>query len=222
MEDKNKFQEMLQLAEFGAKRLEERRSVEFKIFISYTTLLVLALYQLIKQGNPVHDFFQLIKQKDSISLGFSEGVVLYVLALFMHAIYVTWQVGVGIAMDNDSYRRNFYLKKAEDISCHSLKYECKKTNADRKIVIIERYPQQFLHLKIIWTDWSRLLLVGIPTILFIITVDLFVRKSNWNLNICYRILAGLIPILIFFLIGLVTWIVKRTKKNSEKTVKFLT
>ena len=57
MADKDKFQKMLQLAEFGAKRLEERRSVEFKIFISYTTLLVLALYQLIKQQNPIHDFF---------------------------------------------------------------------------------------------------------------------------------------------------------------------
>ena len=68
MKDQNKFQEMLQLAEFGAKRLEERRSVEFKIFISYTTLLVLALYQLIKQQNPIHDFFKLIIQKDSINL----------------------------------------------------------------------------------------------------------------------------------------------------------
>ena len=49
--DENKFQAMLQLAEFGVKRMEQRRSVEFRIFISYITLLVLGLYQLVKQGN---------------------------------------------------------------------------------------------------------------------------------------------------------------------------
>ena len=61
--DKNEFQKMLQLAEFGAKRLEERRSVEFRIFISYITLLVLALYQLVKEKNPIHDFLNLSNNK---------------------------------------------------------------------------------------------------------------------------------------------------------------
>ena len=218
MSDKNKFQEILQLAEFGAKRLEERRSVEFRIFISYTTLLVLALYQLIKQQNPIHGFFELVTQKDSVSFRLSEGIVLYVLALFMHIIYVTWQVGVGIAMDNDSHRRNVYLKKAEKISGHLLKYDRKNSNSETEIVIIDSYWQQFLHLEKIWKDWSRLLLVGIPTILFIITVDLFIKKSNWNLDAYYRILAGLIPILIFFLLGLVACIVK-IRKSKKKFVK---
>ena len=208
MADKDKFQKMLQLAEFGAKRLEERRSVEFKIFISYTTLLVLALYQLIKQQNPIHDFFGRIIQKDSISLESWEGIILYVLALFMHIIYATWQVGVGIAMDNDSHRRNFYLEKAEKISGYPLEYDHENPNSGRKIVIIEHYLQQFLHLKVICTDWSRLLLVGIPTILFIIIVDLFIKKFNWDIAIYYRILLLVIPILIFFLIGLVAWIFK--------------
>lgn len=215
MSDKNKFQEMLQLAEFGAKRLEERRSVEFRIFISYTTLLVLALYQLIKQQNPIYDFFGRITQRDPISLELWEGIILYVLALSIHAVYVIWQIGVGIAMDNDSYRRNFYLKESENISRHRLKYDRKSPNPDTEIVIIECYWQQFLHLEKIWKDWSRLLLVWIPTILFIITVDLFIKKSNWNLDACYRILAGLIPILIFFLLGLVAWILKKVKKIGK-------
>ena len=43
---KDNFQRMLDLSEFGVKRMEERRAFEFKIFISYITLLVLALYQL--------------------------------------------------------------------------------------------------------------------------------------------------------------------------------
>ncbi|MDE0014110.1 MAG: hypothetical protein OXU36_23405 [Candidatus Poribacteria bacterium] len=157
MSDKSKFQKMLRLAEFGAKRLEERRSVEFRIFISYITLLVLALYQLIKQQN-------------SISLELWEGIVLYVLALVMHTIYVIWQIGISIAMDNDSYRRNFYLEAAEDISGHRLRYDHENPNSGRRIIVIKHYWQQFLHLGLIWKDWSRLLLVGIPTILFSIIV----------------------------------------------------
>ena len=210
--NKKKFQEMLQLAEFGAKRLEERRSVEFRIFISYITLLVLALYQLVKQQNPIHDFFQLIKQKDSISLELWEGLTLYVLALLIHIIYVIWQIGVGIAMDNDSHRRNFYLKKAEDISGHPLEYDHENPNSDGKIIIIEHYLQQYLYLKVVWTDWSRLLLVGIPTILFIIILNLFIKKLNWDITICCRILLSVIPALIL-LISVPIWIFK---KNYEK------
>ena len=41
--DQDSFQRMLDLAEFGVKRMEERRAFEFKIFISYITLLVRAL-----------------------------------------------------------------------------------------------------------------------------------------------------------------------------------
>ena len=33
------FQKILSLAEFGVKRMEERRTVEFRIFISYITLI---------------------------------------------------------------------------------------------------------------------------------------------------------------------------------------
>ena len=212
--NENKFQEMLQLAEFGAKRIEERRSVEFRIFISYITLLVLALYQLIKQDNPIHDFFQLVKQKDSISLELWEGLTLYVSALLIHVIYVIWQVGIGIAMDNDSYRRNFYLKKAEGISGHPLEYDCKNPNSDRKIVILKHYFQQFLHLKVIWTDWSRLLLVGIPTILFIIIVDLSIKDFNLDISICYHILLLVMPALIL-LVSVVVWIVAEIKASQN-------
>lgn len=176
MNSKNKFQAMLQLAEFGAKRLEERRSVEFRIFISYMTLLVLALYQLVKQGNPIHEFFELFVQKDAISLEVWEGVGLYLLALLIHIIYVMWQIGIGVAMDNDSHRRNFYLKKAENISGYPLSYSA----SNKEIVIFTHYLQQFLYLKVIWTDWSRMLLVAIPTILFIIGL-------TQSLKMCYTL-----------------------------------
>ena len=42
------FQGMLNVAEFAATRLNERRTVEFKIFISYMTPLILAIYYVIK------------------------------------------------------------------------------------------------------------------------------------------------------------------------------
>ena len=140
-------------------------------------------------------------------------MVLYVLALLMHIIYVMWQVGVGIAMDNDSHRRNFTSKEAENISRHRLEYDHENPNSGRKIVIIEDYIQQLCHLGVIWTDWSRLLLVGIPTILFIIIVDLFTKKF-WDITICCRILLSVIPILIL-LISVGAWIAKKIKKNRE-------
>lgn len=216
MDDKNKFQAMLQLAEFGVKRMEERRSVEFRIFISYITLLVLALYQLVKQGNPIREFFELFIQKDAISLELWEGIILYVFGLIIHTVYVMWQVGISIAMDNDAYRRNFYLRAAETISGRPLEYDHKNPNSDEKIVIIENYLQQFCYLRVIWTDWSRMLLVVIPKILFIIVVNLFIKKFNSDITICVRILLSVIPILVLLLlIPVGFWVDKRIKKNSE-------
>lgn len=174
--DKDSFQRMLALAEFGVKRMEERRAVEFRVFISYITLLVLALYQLVKQQNPIHVFIKLILPKDSIGLELWEGIALYILALSIHTIYVMWQVGVGIAMDNDAYRRNFYLKKAECLSGSILEYE--DFDSRNKIKLIAKYRQQFKYLWIICKDWSRMLLVTIPTLLFIIVVHLFIEKTH--------------------------------------------
>ena len=62
-----------------------------------------------------------------------------------------------------------------------------------------------------------MLLVGIPTILFVIVVDLFIKKSNWDINIGTRILLWFIPILIFvvtrvILMPIGTWVVKGIKK----------
>ena len=175
--DKDTFQRMLDLAKFGAERMEERRGVEFRVFISYITLLVLALYQLVKHQNPIHVFIKLILPKDSITLELWEYIVLYILALSIHTIYVMWQVGVGIAMDNDAYRRNVYLKEAESLSGVTLEYE-DFVDAPNKIKPITKYRQQFKYLWVICKDWSRMLLVTIPTLLFIIVVHLFIKKTH--------------------------------------------
>lgn len=217
--DENKFQAMLQLAEFGVKRSEERRSIEFRIFISYMTLLVLALYQLIKQQNPTSVFRQLIIQKEPISLELREGIILYALALLLHTIYIMWQVGIGIAMKNDAYRRNFYLKQAEKMSGHPLEYEDKNSNSDRKIIIIEHYLQQFLYLKVIFTDWSRILLVAIPTILFILVVDLFIKETNWKENTELRVIPILTFVVIPAIVTVVSWsIIRFMKWRMDKEI----
>lgn len=39
---KDDFERMMQLAEYGASRHNDRRQIEFRIFISYVTLLLLA------------------------------------------------------------------------------------------------------------------------------------------------------------------------------------
>lgn len=194
--DQDNFQRMLALAEFAAVRIEGRRTVEFRIFISYITLLVLALYQLIKQQNPLYGFFKLTIQTDPIRLEIWESITLYGLALTIHTVYVIWQIGIGIAMDNDSYRRNFYLEKTEKISGHPLKYHRKHPNSCRKIIVIENYGQQLSHLEGIWTDWSRMLLVAIPTILFTIVVYLFMKKTSpgWEWMAVIPIIMFLFPI----------------------------
>ena len=46
--NRDDFERIVQLAEFGAKRHDERRQVEFRVFIAYMTLLVLAFYQIEK------------------------------------------------------------------------------------------------------------------------------------------------------------------------------
>ena len=181
-----KFEEMLQLAEFGAKRMAERRSTEFKIFVSYMTLLVLALYQLIKQ--------------DNFELSDDDGVVLCILALFIHIIYFMWQVGVAIAMRNDAHRRNVYLKEAEGISGRSLNYNVR----NKEIDIIKPYWKQFCHLEVIWEHWSPPLLVGIPTLLFSIITYLFTKGFIENID--SRILLATIPILLFLVIPFIAWI----------------
>ena len=100
------FDKMLELAEFGAKQHNERRQIAFRISISYVTLLVLILYQTIKNNERVLEFHWL-------SL-----LIVSSLLLLMHLIYLQWQWTTQKASINDVRRRDFYLKKAESFSYH--------------------------------------------------------------------------------------------------------
>ena len=44
--NRDNFERILQLAEFGAKRHDERRQVDFRVFIAYMTLIALAFSQI--------------------------------------------------------------------------------------------------------------------------------------------------------------------------------
>ena len=102
--NRDDFERMLQLAEFGARRHDERRQVEFRVFIAYNTLLVLAFYQMEK----IRD----LNAPKWVTVGL----------ILVHLIYLLWQVRLSRALVNDGWRRNFYLKKAECILHHLWKH----------------------------------------------------------------------------------------------------
>ena len=125
---KEKFERVIRIAEFGAERLENRRQYEFKIFISYVTLLALGIY---KSDKVDCSFFVLI------------------LLLSIHVLYISWLIRVSVANRNDGFRRDFYLKKAEDIlySPYNRIYSEYDRGNNPEKPIIKRVPK-------IWQLWK--------------------------------------------------------------------
>ena len=100
------FDKLLALAELGSKQHNDRRQVEFRVFISYITLLALAFYQLVKVSDSDFDVpWKIIVPAVFILVG-------------VHILYCRWQHIFHIASNNDVRRRDFYLKKAECIAYH--------------------------------------------------------------------------------------------------------
>ena len=104
--DKANFDSMLTIAEMAEQWHHNRRQLEFKIMISYTTLLALALYQIIKP------------REVPVSFDVHWAIVLCLGLLLVFGIYWRWQYIFHIASNNDVRRRDFYLKKAELILHH--------------------------------------------------------------------------------------------------------
>ncbi len=105
--DKTSFDKMLAMADHGAKGHIERRQVEFRISISYITLLSLALYHVIKLDR-TGDVPQLV-------------ALVCVPLLALHFVYCNWLFTIHTASNNDVRRRDFYLKKAEVIAYYMSK-----------------------------------------------------------------------------------------------------
>ena len=90
------FDKMLELAEFGAKRHNERRQNLFKVIISYITLLVLALYHVIKNENILN----------------SDETGILIFLLVVHIFYLIWLWTTLKASINDARRRDFLSQKS--------------------------------------------------------------------------------------------------------------
>ena len=185
---KDDFERMMQLAEFGASRHNERRQVEFRVFIAYTTLLVFALYQ----------------KQQIANLNLSIWVIGVVLGC-IHIIYFLWEIRLSRAMENDASRRNFYLKKAECIMHHLQKNpnqsfiprrnvyvmirlgkeidevsECSEKDKISEYELFEKHEPPIELVSPVWhvckhwgqifSDWSRLFQVSIPTGLFLLLI----------------------------------------------------
>ena len=186
--NKDDFDRMMQLAEFGARRHDERRQVEFRIFIAYMTLLVLAFYRI-----------------DKISdLGLNP-LMPSILLVVVHLSYILWELRISRSQVNDALRRNFYLKKAECILHHfrekpnypflpredvSVTIDLgRKTDEESKctengkifeselfemyeppIELVSPMPHVWKHLGQIGKDWSRPFQVFIPTVILFLLI----------------------------------------------------
>ena len=162
------FQQSLQIAEFAARRGEDRRQYEFKIFISYVTLLVLAIYK--------HDLL-ITSSSNAVCC-----VVICVLLVLIHLFYISWTIRLSVANDNDSARRNFYLQKTEYISecllkrfgeplCRGMKIEYPKIcPEDNEIKKVPGPFEAFKHVKRLWDNYAATFQFIFPTILFILLI----------------------------------------------------
>ena len=191
---KDIFDGMLNMAEFAATRHDDRRTVEFRIFVSYMTPLILAIYYVLKLDP---DPFE------SIS-GWVIGIGILGYFISIHLVYVLWQVGVAVAMVNDAWRRNLFLAKSECILHHLSKngetpyypsdtvievnfgYKKKKWTEKElfekrspKIILVRNFWELFKHMDQICNDWSRMLVVAVPTMLVIfLALILIFKKTN--------------------------------------------
>ena len=95
------------MAEFAATRMDQRKIVEFRIFFSYMTPLILATYYAIKV-NPEY-----VIDVSWWAIGF-----LLSMLIGIHFAYISWQICLSVAMRNDAQRRTFCLKKAECMLHH--------------------------------------------------------------------------------------------------------
>ena len=122
--DAANFDRMLELAEFGAKRHDQRRQIVFRVAIGYLTLLVLVLYQSIKDENPL--------RLNTV------GLILFAICLLVvHISYISWQRTAFIAMINDVRRRDFYLMKAQSIAYYLTRSQFSSFNPDpcEKVIV---------------------------------------------------------------------------------------
>lgn len=203
MDKKDKFDAMLALAEFGANRMERRGSIEFQIFISYTTLIVIGLYVIITKNTDVVGVLKNIS-----------AMLLCTTLVLINIIYIIWQVGLGRAMQNDAVRRNYYVKKAQDLTDRSPPENPRGKRLENSIIVNGHYLHQFCDLHLIVNHWSRFLLIGIPTLLHAILLYEVSKLTNYSTHVF--VISILIPISLI-VVGIIMEIWRRYRKTEENT-----
>ncbi len=226
------FERLYALAEFAAKRGEDRRSVEFKSFFSYLTLLVFAFY--------------IFTEKEDLSKYWNDpsiGCLIGFFAFLIHFFYCWWQKDLGVAMKNDGKRRNFFLAKAECVADYFLKNPTSEKfipNLNKKVVVdfctqevsekclfqithppdifitrspspLKKFRESFLmDWDLLWTDWARRFQVVIPTI---ILVSLFVIKLHDRK--CLFLLSIAVVLLPLLILPLISYVLRKHRRKKS-------
>ena len=215
------FERLLSLAEFAAKRHEERRQVEFKIFIAYLTFLAVIFYHLTKKEGLARDLITWLGVPATSSPDPINPWVFVALSL-IHVVYFFWQATIGIANQNDTRRRDFFLERAECIAqCYEKKVlverdgeETRETEFFAKqgpqiilppysIPTMIEYSHKFLE------DWFRGSQFAIPTIM--LGTLFFLKLDFWWQGLLTLVLLAILSVFL----PLVSFCWRKRKRNDN-------
>ncbi len=181
--NKDDFERTLQIAEFAVQRLENRRQYEFKVFISYTTLLILVIYK--------HEILTL--GEIGLISAFSKnenlrgvGIVFIIIGLsVIHASYISWTIRLSVANGNDVHIRSFYMDKAMHICedslkklgnplCRTMESEYEFMDTEAKIREVPKPFGAFKYWKHLWHNYAATFQTILPFLLFVLLVYLLI------------------------------------------------
>ena len=196
-------EKMLELAQFGADGHRGRRQVEFRVFISYITVLVLGLYQVNKLEDPIFQG--------------SDNAWLLMLLLLIHLLYCYWQRNISIALINDVRRRDFYLQKAQCLSYHLSQHSnvvfqpswTKKVSlnegggrSSKPITEVDLFKKRHPNIiqKTSWCEFGEILYdchiwfqIGVPTLILLGLIVTISKRFLFT-----QIIVPILPILLLF------------------------
>ena len=231
------FERLLSLAEFGAKRHEERRQVEFRIFITYLTFLAVIFYHFTKKEGLVRDLITGFGLPVSSSSDPINPWVLIIALWLIHVVYFFWQTTIGIANENDTSRRNFFLARAECIAQYFIENPYRKTfrpSYEKKVqvkrdgrekekreteffaeqrpqIILPPYPigKMIEYSPKFWKEWFRGSQFAIPTIM--LGAFFFIRLdclTRW-------LISSSLLLLLWVGLPLIGWVMGRRKEEKK-------
>ena len=137
---KNDFDKCMQIAEFAQKNQHDRRAYEYKIFISYVTMLVFGIWK-----------------ADAISIHCYWGIAL---VLGSYLAYLLWCIRLAVANHNDEARRNWFLTSAQNIlyRCGCVKrmpsdYGCEPEGKIERVPKFWQLPKGWCQFLGNWSIW---------------------------------------------------------------------